>query len=155
MGAGGRDCQGAAQAACAVVLDLDEFKLVNDTVGHQAGDELLRRIAKKIGGMMRERDTLARLGGDEFAVLLERCSKEDALRIGSEIIDVVCREKFSWDGKQFLIGVSIGLAEVDFGCTNLEAAMDTADGACYLAKQLGGCQVQSWSPALSASNKVH
>ncbi|MCP4126440.1 MAG: diguanylate cyclase [Gammaproteobacteria bacterium] len=136
-------------------LDLDDFKLVNDTVGHQAGDELLRRIATKIGGMMRERDTLARLGGDEFAVLLEHCFMEVALRISSEIIDVVCREKFSWDGKQFVIGVSIGLAEVDSGCANSDAAIDAADGACYLAKQLGGCQVQSWSPALSANNKVH
>ncbi|MCP5010895.1 MAG: diguanylate cyclase, partial [Aestuariibacter sp.] len=93
--------------------------------------------------------------GDEFVVLLEHCSKEVALRISSEIIDVVCREKFSWDGKQFVIGVSIGLTEVDSDCVNSDAAMDAADGACYLAKQLGGCQVQSWSPALSVNNKVH
>ncbi len=136
-------------------LDLDNFKSVNDAVGHMAGDELLRRVAKKMSSIMRERDTLARMGGDEFAVLLEHCSRRVALRISSEISNTVCQEKFSWDGRQFVIGISIGLAEVDFSCANSDAAMDAADGACYLAKQLGGCQVQSWSPALPNNKKVH
>jgi len=136
-------------------MDLDNFKSVNDASGHQAGDVLLRRVAKKMGSIMRERDTLARLGGDEFAVLLEHCTKEVALRIGSEISDVVCREKFSWDGRQFVIGISIGMVEVNSSCANSDAAMDAADGACYLAKQLGGCQIQLWLPALPNNEKVH
>jgi diguanylate cyclase (GGDEF)-like protein/PAS domain S-box-containing protein len=136
-------------------MDLDNFKQVNDAAGHHAGDELLRRVAKKISALMRERDTLARLGGDEFAVLLENCSVEVAVRIGSEINHAVCAEKFSWEGRQFVIGISIGLAEVNQGCANSDAALDAADGACYLAKQLGGCQVQIWSQELLNNNKIH
>jgi len=136
-------------------LDLDNFKAVNDAVGHMAGDALLRRVAKKMRSSLRERDTLARLGGDEFAVLLEHCSKRVALRISGEIVSMVCQEKFSWDGRQFVIGISVGLAEVDSSCADSDAAVDAADGACYLAKKLGGCQVQSWSPALPNNKKVH
>jgi len=136
-------------------LDLDNFKEVNDAVGHQAGDELLKRVAKRMSSIMRERDTLARLGGDEFAVLLEHCSQDVALRISGEINDVICREKFSWDGRQFVIGISIGMAEVNYSCANADAAMDAADGACYLAKRMGGGQVQAWSPALPNTKKVH
>ncbi len=136
-------------------MDLDNFKQVNDVSGHNAGDELLRRLAKKMSGLMRERDTLARLGGDEFVVLLEHCSQEVALRIGDQIIEAVCGEKFFWDGKQFVIGVSIGLVALNSGCTNSDAALYAADGACYLAKQLGGCQLQVWSPELLESKKIH
>lgn len=136
-------------------MDLDNFKVVNDAVGHQAGDELLRTVAKRVGGKMRERDTLVRVGGDEFAVLLEHCSKKVALRIGGEIIDVVCREEFSWDGRKFVIGISIGMAEVNSSCANSDAVINAADSACYLAKQLGGCQIQVWSPLLPNSGKVH
>jgi len=136
-------------------LDLDNFKEVNDAVGHQAGDELLKRVAKRMSSIMRERDTLARLGGDEFAVLLEHCSQDVAMRISGEINDAVRREKFSWDGRQFVIGISIGMAEVNSNCANADAAMDAADGACYLAKRMGGGQVQSWSPALSTNKKMH
>jgi diguanylate cyclase (GGDEF)-like protein/PAS domain S-box-containing protein len=136
-------------------MDLDNFKQVNDSVGHQAGDELLRQVAQRMSSIMRERDTLARLGGDEFAVLLEHCSQDVALRISGEISDAVCREKFSWDGRQFVIGISIGMVEVNAGCASSSAAMDAADGACYLAKQLGGCQVQSWSPTPPNNGKMH
>ena len=136
-------------------MDLDNFKQVNDVSGHNAGDELLRRLAKKMAGLMRERDTLARLGGDEFVVLLEHCSLEVAMRIGEQITEAVCGEKFFWDGKQFVVGVSIGLVALNSGCTNSDAALYAADGACYLAKQLGGCQIQVWSPELLESKKIH
>lgn len=136
-------------------MDLDNFKPVNDISGHNAGDELLRRLAKRMAGIMRERDTLARLGGDEFVVLLEHCSLEVAQRIGEQITEAVCGEKFFWDGKQFVVGVSIGLVALNSGCSNSDAAMCAADSACYLAKQLGGCQVQIWSPELFENNKIH
>lgn len=136
-------------------LDLDNFKPVNDVSGHQAGDELLRRLAKKMVGLMRDRDTLARLGGDEFVVLLEHCSLAVALRIAGQIIDAVCGEKFYWDGQQFVLGVSIGLVMLNSGSSNLDAAICAADSACYLAKQLGGCQVQVWSPELFEANNIH
>ncbi len=136
-------------------MDLDNFKAVNDASGHQAGDELLRRVAKRMSSRMRERDTLARLGGDEFALLLEHCTKDVALRISGEISDAICSEQFAWDGRQFVVGISIGMAEVNSSCANSDTAMDAADGACYLAKQLGGCQVQLWLPAPPNGENVH
>ncbi len=136
-------------------LDLDNFKEVNDAVGHQAGDELLKRVAKGMSDIMRERDTLARIGGDEFAVLLEHCSQDVAMRKCGEICAAVCGEKFSWDGRQFVVGISIGMAEVNSSCANADAALDAADGACYLAKRMGGGQVQAWSPAVPNNDKMH
>ncbi len=136
-------------------MDLDNFKQVNDTAGHNAGDELLRRVARKLSFLMRDRDTLARFGGDEFAVLLENCSLTAAMRVAGDITDAICGVEFTWDGMSFVIGVSVGLVEIDSNCSHPDAIIDAADGACYMAKQLGGCQVQVWSPELLKGDKVH
>ncbi len=136
-------------------MDLDNFKQVNDTAGHNAGDELLRRVARKLSFLMRDRDTLARFGGDEFAVLLENCSLTAAMRIAGDITDAICGVEFTWDGMTFVIGVSIGLVEIDSSCSHPDAIIDAADGACYMAKQLGGCMIQVWSPELLMGDKVH
>ncbi len=136
-------------------MDLDNFKRVNDTAGHNAGDELLRRVARKLSFLMRDRDTLARFGGDEFAVLLENCSIPAAMRVAGDITDAICGVEFTWDGMTFVIGVSIGVVEIDSSCAYPDAIIDAADGACYMAKQLGGCQIQVWSPELLMGDKVH
>ncbi len=136
-------------------MDLDNFKQVNDTAGHKAGDELLRRVARKLSFLMRDRDTLARLGGDEFVVLLENCSMGAALRIAGEIIDAICGEKFAWDGVSLVIGISIGVVEINASCSDPDTIINAADSACYMAKQLGGCQIQIWSPELLMGDKVH
>lgn len=136
-------------------MDLDNFKRVNDTAGHNAGDELLRRVARKLTFLMRERDTLARFGGDEFVVLLENCTMPAAMRVACDITDSICGVEFTWDGMSFVIGISIGMVEVGSSCVDVDAIMHAVDGACYMAKQLGGCQVQVWSPEMLMGNKMH
>ncbi|WP_151714706.1 GGDEF domain-containing protein, partial [Acinetobacter bereziniae] len=90
-------------------LDLDQFKLVNDTCGHAAGDELLRHICAVLQSGLREGDTLARLGGDEFGVLLENCPSEQAERIAEQLRQTVQSLHFVWKGRPFVTTVSIGL----------------------------------------------
>jgi diguanylate cyclase (GGDEF)-like protein/PAS domain S-box-containing protein len=127
--------EGAAHALC--YLDLDQFKVVNDTCGHAAGDELLRQISTLLQGRMRQRDTLARLGGDEFGILLEHCPTDRAMRLALEFRDAVRDFRFSWQGRSFTLGVSIGIAPLTAGIDGVAAAMCAADAACYVAKEDG------------------
>ena len=90
-------------------LDLDQFKVINDTSGHIAGDELLRQVARILKGKVRKRDTLARLGGDEFGVLMEHCSLKEAARVTEALLEAVQRFRFVWGEDRFSLGVSIGV----------------------------------------------
>jgi diguanylate cyclase (GGDEF)-like protein len=118
-------------------LDLDQFKIINDTCGHVAGDELLRQLAGVMNPHIRESDTLARLGGDEFGVLLERCPLESAQKIGKSLLDAIKNFRFIWHDKSFSISASIGMALINKLTPNTEEALSTADMACYAAKDLG------------------
>ena len=118
-------------------LDLDQFKIVNDTCGHVAGDELLRQLSTILRDKLRQSDTLARLGGDEFGVLLENCSHEPALRIADLLRQTVSDFHFVWLDKIFPIGVSIGLATFSNGGVTLADILRMADAACYVAKDKG------------------
>ncbi len=118
-------------------LDLDQFKLVNDTCGHVAGDELLKQLALLLQSRIRDSDTLARLGGDEFGVLLEGCPPDQAERIANSLREVVQDFRFVWQDKTFSVGVSIGLVNVGSGGMDLATVMSAADAACYLAKDRG------------------
>ena len=118
-------------------LDLDQFKLVNDTCGHNAGDELLRQISALFSNKMRDRDTLARIGGDEFGLLLENCSLADANQITSKLLKLVRDYRFVHEDKVFNIGVSIGLVVVNSSFDNISEIMHAADAACYSAKKAG------------------
>ncbi|MFJ3524592.1 EAL domain-containing protein [Pseudomonas sp. NPDC090203] len=123
-------------------LDLDQFKLVNDTSGHAAGDELLRHICALLQQGIREGDTLARLGGDEFGILLEHCSPEAAEKIAEGLRQTVETLHFVWKGRPFVTTVSIGLVHVSTSPTTLEASLRAADMACYMAKEKGRNRVQ-------------
>ncbi|MFF7107607.1 EAL domain-containing protein [Pseudomonas sichuanensis] len=123
-------------------LDLDQFKLVNDTSGHAAGDELLRHICAVLQSGLREGDTLARLGGDEFGVLLENCPPEQAERIAEQLRQVVQSLHFVWKGRPFVTTVSIGLVHIAQAPSTLEASLRAADMACYMAKEKGRNRVQ-------------
>ncbi|RWU17751.1 PAS domain S-box protein [Pseudomonas alkylphenolica] len=123
-------------------LDLDQFKLVNDTCGHAAGDELLRHICAVLQAGLREGDTLARLGGDEFGVLLENCPPEQAERIAESLRQAVQSLHFVWKARPFMTTVSIGLVHVAQLPTTLEASLRAADMACYMAKEKGRNRVQ-------------
>lgn len=124
-----------AHALC--YLDLDQFKVVNDTCGHAAGDELLCQISALLQGRMRQRDTLARLGGDEFGILLEHCPADQALSIALELRDAVRDFRFNWQGRSFTVGASIGIAPLAASVDTVAAAMCAADAACYVAKEQG------------------
>jgi diguanylate cyclase (GGDEF)-like protein len=118
-------------------MDLDQFKLVNDTCGHNAGDDLLRQISALFANKMRDRDTLARIGGDEFGLLLENCSLVDANQITNKLLKLVRDYRFAHDDKVFNIGVSIGIVIINATFTNISEIMHAADAACYSAKKAG------------------
>jgi len=121
-------------------LDLDQFKIVNDTAGHVAGDELLKQISSLLASQLRGRDTLGRLGGDEFSVLLENCPISKASRIAEILIDAVREYRFIWEDKTYQIGVSIGVVAITADVHDKTELMNQADQACYAAKDLGrGC----------------
>ncbi|MCG8494852.1 MAG: EAL domain-containing protein [Enterobacterales bacterium] len=117
-------------------LDLDQFKIVNDSCGHKAGDELLRQLSMELLQVTRSRDLLARLGGDEFAIVLENCPIVRAEHIAENIIKQVQDFRFSYENKMFRIGVSIGIALVD-NENSPEQLLSVADHACYAAKESG------------------
>jgi len=127
-------------------IDLDRFKVVNDTVGHLAGDQLLVQLTALLQSSMRGSDTLARLGGDEFGVLLSRCKLSDAVNIAENIRKVVRQFRFSWEGKTFEIGASIGVVAIDECSGSLQEILSAVDSACYVAKEQGRNRVQVFKP---------
>ncbi len=123
-------------------LDLDQFKIINDTCGHGAGDDLLRQVTALLNSKLRTRDTLARLGGDEFGVILEHCPEEEALQVANTLRELVQDFRFQWHDKTFSIGVSIGLYSINRANQVLEDVLHAADNACMVAKNQGRNQVQ-------------
>jgi len=126
-------------------IDLDQFKVVNDTCGHLAGDALLRQLAQVLATHMRRADTLARLGGDEFGVLLEGCDLLHAQRIAAHLLGAIREFRFAWEGRVFTLGASIGVAAITPESRDLESVLSAADTACYLAKDKGRNQVQAYN----------
>ena len=126
-------------------LDLDEFKVVNDTCGHAAGDELLRQVSALLRPRLREGDTLARLGGDEFGVLLEHCGPAPALAIADGLRKTIGDFHFQWNQRSFKIGASVGVVNVADGPQTLAGVLSAADAACYMAKEKGRNRVQVYS----------
>lgn len=118
-------------------LDLDQFKIINDTCGHTAGDELLRQIAVLLNARVRDTDTIARLGGDEFGVLVEHCSLQQAQRLADDIRKAISAFRFVWQEKIFDIGVSIGVVPITPQCQSVAELLGAADVACYAAKDDG------------------
>lgn len=124
-----------AHALC--FMDLDSFKIVNDTCGHQAGDELLRQLSQLFDSLVRKSDVLARLGGDEFGVLLYKCSVAEALKLANQIRHEVENFHFIWDENRFTVGVSVGLVVVDDRWESITSLFSAVDSACYIAKNEG------------------
>jgi diguanylate cyclase (GGDEF)-like protein/PAS domain S-box-containing protein len=132
-------------------LDLDRFKVVNDTCGHSAGDNMLREVASLIREAVRDSDTVGRIGGDEFALLLVGCPLEKARQICDNVVRSVNDYRFVWKDKIFNIGVSIGLVEIGRDSGSIEDIMAAADSACYVAKKQGGLHVHVYSAREEAS----
>ena len=131
------DARDSGRIHVACYLDLDRFKLVNDTAGHSAGDEMLAQVTHLINSCIRGGDIFARLGGDEFGLILQNCSIESARHITQNIVDKIDNYKLEWEGDVFNIGVSIGLTAIDVNTENSAEATRQADMACYTAKDHG------------------
>ena len=116
-------------------LDLDEFKVVNDTCGHLAGDEMLKQVTSLLRSLLRKTDTLARLGGDEFGVLLEDATLVEARELGERLLTTVRQYRFGWQERIFEIGVSIGLVPITADSGDMARVLSAADAACYVAKE--------------------
>jgi len=127
-------------------LDLDQFKIINDTCGHAAGDELLKQVSNELKSILRDSDTLSRLGGDEFGVLLEGCCLEKARDIANKLRETIKQLRFAWDDKQFELGVSIGVVPISADSGNLADLLTAADSACYEAKDQGRNRVHIFDP---------
>ena len=122
-------------------LDLDQFKVVNDTFGHPAGDALLKQLMEQIQVNIRSTDLLARLGGDEFGILLERCSEERAIEVAENIRGSIEGYRFEWQDSFTTVRCSIGVVIISSETTDVASVMSSADVACYSAKDMGRNQV--------------
>lgn len=136
-------------------LDLDQFKLINDTCGHVAGDELLRQLTVVLSSHVRETDILARLGGDEFGILLHHCSEQPAHKIANHLLQAINDFRFVWEEKSFAIGGSIGLVMIDGSSSDIGDLLRRADLACYAAKDLGRNRVHVYSQDDADLNRRH
>jgi diguanylate cyclase (GGDEF)-like protein len=150
-----RNCKEQGASAVLCYLDLDQFKIVNDSVGHTAGDEMLRQVATELKTYVRSRDTLARLGGDEFSLLLENCSIEKAAAVARMLIDAVRAFQFAYAGRSFGIGVSIGLVPITPDTEDRGQLLTRADLACYAAKDMGGNRVCTYRDEDPELNRRH
>ncbi len=138
-----------ADAGCRhalLYLDLDQFKLVNDTCGHPAGDLLLKQITGVLQSRVRGEDTLARLGGDEFGILLQNCALDQALRVAEMLRQAIRDYRFTWQEGVYAVGVSIGIVEITRDTPTVANVMSAADVACYAAKDQGRNRVQLYKP---------
>jgi diguanylate cyclase (GGDEF)-like protein/PAS domain S-box-containing protein len=128
-------------------IDLDQFKIVNDTCGHIAGDKLLQEVAATLWCQLRKNDLLARLGGDEFAVILESCSSDSAAGTAERLRQSVEKLNFIWNGRSFRVTASIGVTHFDDAALTMKQALRTADIACYTAKENGRNRVVIHDPS--------
>ena len=127
-------------------LDLDKFKIINDTSGHAAGDEFLKQISNTIQSLLRQTDVLARLGGDEFAIILDGCSIHQAKKICNQIIKTIKDTRFSWGKNSFETGASIGIVPITKLTVSAAEVMSSVDAACYEAKDKGRNRIQVFEP---------
>lgn len=127
-------------------LDLDQFKIINDSCGHVAGDALLKQLGGILKTKLRRSDTIARLGGDEFGILIERCPSEESRKIADAVLDAIRTFRFSWEDKTFSIGASIGLVPISSGDETVTDLLRLADSGCYAAKDHGRNRIHVCEP---------
>ena len=142
----------AEHALC--YIDLDQFKIINDTCGHVAGDELLRQISALMSSKVRHQDTLARLGGDEFGLLMDHCPINQAERVANVLLAVIKEFRFTWNNKSYSIGASIGVVPINENNENITELLRHADAACYVAKNAGRNRIQVYYPKDSELKKM-
>jgi len=136
-------------------VDLDQFKVVNDTCGHVAGDEMLRQLSDLFKSCMREGDTLARLGGDEFGLLLENCTLKQAIQVADKLRQSVKEFRFAWQDRSFEIGASVGVVAINADNMDPATILASADMACYAAKDMGRNRVHVYEPSDAMLSERH
>ena len=127
-------------------IDLDQFKVINDTAGHEAGDEALKQVALLLRGITPEKATLSRLGGDEFAIILRHCSSAEAVQFGNEILHLLEEAEFYWQNSRFSFSGSIGIRLIDETAGSTQQVHAQADTACYAAKDEGRNRLHLYHP---------
>jgi len=140
------DARGEGHTHALCYVDLDNFKIINDTCGHMAGDEMLKQIGSLLRCNFRGSDTLGRLGGDEFGILLTDCPGQKAHDIAKSLCKDIKMFRFSWDDKVFNVTASVGLVSIDGQAASVAEVLGAADGACYIAKQNGANRVEVYRP---------
>ena len=143
----------ARHALC--YIDLDQFKVVNDTAGHRAGDVLLKDLAALLHSQLRERDTLARLGGDEFGLLLDNCPLDKGAEVAEKLIGAINAHRFEWEERSFRVGASIGVVPISRESRSSEELLANADVACYAAKDAGRNRVYVYDTESDAAHPRH
>lgn len=143
---------GVAQHAL-LYADLDQFKVVNDTCGHAAGDELLQQIGMRLKRLVGSADLIARLGGDEFGLLLYDRPIDDAMSVARSLCEEVAAHRFAWDGRHFEITASVGVCAINRDIPSAEEALSAADAACHVAKDQGRNRAQLYSEGAASKNK--
>jgi diguanylate cyclase (GGDEF)-like protein len=138
------DSQNTGREHTLCYMDLDQFKVVNDTCGHIAGDRLLKQLSQVLIADIRNNDVFARLGGDEFGLLLEGCGLEKAEQVVEKIRQQVKDFRFSWEDKTFELGVSIGMVPITKDSPSVTELLSESDAACYVAKELGRNRVHRY-----------
>jgi len=123
-------------------IDVDQFKVINDTCGHMAGDQLLQLLGNIIREQVRQQDSVARLGGDEFAILLQYCSLEEASKIANKLRITIDEFNFPWEDRQFKVTASIGVVSIDDTDSSVGDILRNADTSCYIAKEMGRNRIQ-------------
>jgi len=136
-------------------MDLDQFRVINDTCGHLAGDEMLRQISMILSQRIRAEDTFARLGGDEFGLLLSYCQVEKAIEIAAQLRQMVETFRFMHEGRLFQTGISIGIVEITADLKDVGQITRHADAACYVAKDNGRNQIHLFHPEDDVLLKRH
>lgn len=135
-------------------LDMDRLKYINDSAGHEAGDEVLRQVTGTLRSQLRERDTLARLGGDEFGVILPECGCDDALNIAESLRNLVQEARVVWKGRCHATTLSVGVACIDAGTRSPDSILNAADSACYIAKRLGRNRVHLFERGVADTDRL-
>jgi diguanylate cyclase (GGDEF)-like protein/PAS domain S-box-containing protein len=136
----------AREASYALLyLDIDQFKIINDTCGHSAGDMLLNQVGTLLKAKVRWRDTISRLGGDEFGILLESCTLDEAMRTAEALREAVRNQRFSWEDRVFRLGASVGVVPIAADNEDVASILSAADSACQAAKEGGRNRVHSFA----------
>ena len=149
------DAEASGRTHALLYIDLDQFKVINDTCGHQAGDELLRQVGTQLRKVVQFGDIVSRLGGDEFGILLCSIESDEAVGVAKRVCQDIASIRFAWGSYSFAIGASVGVSVINSWTRHPDAALREADSACYAAKDKGRNRVHLYAENDRQLSKRH